>query len=151
MTAKKFIKIVTKAGIAHRMKDFGQKRISLMAIALSASARSKRFRNIITFLKDPYNKRNITNLLNSGIVINYPTDKNNNKIVVITGKFLNLSRDEIIEDITKLGYRVSNTVSKKTKFLICGEKPGSKHKKAKELGIQIIYENELIKLLSKSH
>ena len=107
--------------------------------------------NIITFLKDPYNKRNITNLLNSGIVINYPTDKNNNKIVVITGKFLNLSRDEIIEDITKLGYRVSNTVSKKTEFLICGEKPGSKQKKAKELGIQIIYENEIIKLLSKSH
>ena len=107
--------------------------------------------NIITFLKDPYNKRNITNLLNSGIVINYPTDKNNNKIVVITGKFLNLSRDEIIEDITKLGYRVSNTVSKKTEFLICGENPGSKQKKAKDLGIKIIYENELIKLLSKAH
>jgi len=107
--------------------------------------------NIITFLKDPYNKINITNLLNSGIIINYPIDKNNNKIIVITGKFLNLSRDEIIEDITKLGYRVSNTVSKKTEFLICGEKPGSKQKKAKELGIQIIYENEIIKLLSKSH
>ena len=107
--------------------------------------------NIITFLKDPYNKRNITNLLNSGVVINYPNDKNNNKIVVITGKFLNLSRDEIIEEIAKLGYRVSNTVSKKTDFLICGEKPGSKQQKAKELGIQIIYENEIIKLLSKSH
>ena len=107
--------------------------------------------NIITFLKDPYNKRNITNLLNSGIVINYPINKINNKIIVITGKFLNLSRDKIIEDTTKLGYRVSNTVSKKTEFLICGEKPGSKQKKAKELGIQIIYENEIIKLLSKSH
>ena len=107
--------------------------------------------NIITFLKDPYNKRNITNLLNSGIVINYPINKINNKIIVITGKFLNLSRDEIIEDITKLGYRVSNTVSKKTHFLICGENPGSKQKKAKNLGIKIIYENELIKLLSKAH
>ena len=107
--------------------------------------------NIITFLKDPYNKRNITNLLNSGVVINYPINNINNKIIVITGKFLNLSRDEIIEDTTKLGYRVSNTVSKKTEFLICGENPGSKQKKAKELGIQIIYENEIIKLLSKSH
>jgi len=107
--------------------------------------------NIITFLKDPYNKRNITNLLNSGVVINYPINNINNKIIVITGKFLNLSRDEIIEDITKLGYRVSNTVSKKTEFLICGENPGSKQKKAKDLGIKIIYENELIKLLSKAH
>jgi DNA ligase (NAD+) len=107
--------------------------------------------NIITFLKDPYNKRNITNLLNSGVVINYPINNINNKIIVITGKFLNLSRDEIIEDTTKLGYRVSNTVSKKTEFLICGENPGSKQKKAKDLGIKIIYENELIKLLSKAH
>ena len=64
---------------------------------------------------------------------------------------MNLSRDEIIEDTTKLGYRVSNTVSKKTEFLICGENPGSKQKKAKDLGIKIIYENELIKLLSKAH
>jgi NAD-dependent DNA ligase len=91
-----------------------------------------------------------TAFLNFGIIINYPVDKNNNKIIVITGKFMNLSRDQIIEDITKLGYRVSNTVSKKTKFLICGEKPGNKQKKAKGLGIQIIYENELIKLLSKA-
>ena len=50
----------------------------------------------------------------------------------------------------KLGYRVTNTVSKKTKFLICGEKPGSKQKKANDLGIEIIYENDLIKLLAKS-
>ena len=107
--------------------------------------------NIITFLKDSNNRRNITNLLNSGITINYPVDKNNNKTIVITGKFLNFSRDEIVDDITKLGYRVSNTVSKKTDFLICGEKPGSKQQKAKELGIQIIYENELIKLLAKAH
>ena len=61
------------------------------------------------------------------------------------------SRDEIINDLTKLGYHVSNTVSKKTEFLICGEKPGSKHKKANDLGIKIIYEDELIKLLAKAH
>ena len=51
----------------------------------------------------------------------------------------------------KLGYSVSNTVSKKTEFLICGEKPGGKLKKANDLGIKIIYESELIKLLAKSH
>ena len=67
MTVKKFIKIVTKAGIAHRMKDFGQKRISLMAIALSASARSKRFRNIITFLKWANIKTGLRNTSNQMI------------------------------------------------------------------------------------
>ena len=107
--------------------------------------------NIIDFIKDPNNKKNITDLLNSGINLNYPSHTSNYKKVVITGKFLTLSRDEIINDLTKLGYRVSNTVSKKTEFLICGEKPGSKQKKANDLGIEIIYEDELIKLLAKAH
>jgi DNA ligase (NAD+) len=107
--------------------------------------------NIIDFIKDSDNKKNITDLLNSGININYPSGISNNKVVVITGKFFTLSRDEIINNLIKLGYRVSNTVSKKTEFLICGEKPGSKQKKAKDLGIEIIYENELIRLLAKAH
>jgi DNA ligase (NAD+) len=107
--------------------------------------------NIIDFIKDPDNKKNITDLLNSGINLNYPSYASNYKAVVITGKFQTLSRDEIINDLTKLGYRVSNTVSKKTEFLICGEKPGSKQKKANDLGIEIIYEDELIKLLAKAH
>ena len=107
--------------------------------------------NIIEFIRDPDNKRNITDLLSSGININYPSDTSNYRVVVITGKFLTLSRDEIINNLMNLGYRVSNTISKKTEFLICGEKPGSKQKKANELGIEIIYENELIKLLAKAH
>ena len=107
--------------------------------------------NIIDFIKDSDNKRNITDILNSGVNVNYPTGASNYKVVVITGKFQTLSRDEIINNLTKLGYRVSNTVSKKTEFLICGEKPGSKEKKANELGIDIIYENELTKLLAKVH
>ena len=107
--------------------------------------------NIIDFIKDPDNKKNIMDLLNSGINLNYPSHTTNYKVVVITGKFLTLSRDEIINDLTKLGYRVSNTVSKKTEFLICGEKPGSKQKKANDLGIEIIHEDALIKLLSKDH
>ena len=107
--------------------------------------------NLIDFIKDTDNKRNITDLLNSGVSINYLSGTSNYKVVVITGKFLTFSRDEIINNLMKLGYRVSNTVSKKTEFLICGEKPGSKEKKANDLGIEIIYENELIKLLAKAH
>ena len=107
--------------------------------------------NIIDFIKDNDNKTNINDLLNSGINLNYPPDTSNYKVVVITGKFLTLSRDEIINNVMKLGYRVSNTVTKKTEFLICGDKPGSKQKKANDLGIEIIYENELIKLLAKAH
>ena len=107
--------------------------------------------NIIDYIKDSDNQRNITDLLKLGINLNYPLNTSNYKVVVITGKFLTLSRDEITSNLMKLGYRVSNSVSKKTQFLICGEKPGGKQKKANDLGIKIIYENELIKLLAKAH
>ena len=107
--------------------------------------------NIIEFIKDPDNKKNIRDLLKFGIKLSYSKQNSNNKNVVVTGKFINYSREEIINNISKIGYHVSNTVSKKTNFLICGDKPGSKKVKAISLGIKIIHEDELVKLLSESH
>ncbi|MBU0701805.1 NAD-dependent DNA ligase LigA [bacterium] len=57
---------------------------------------------------------------------------------VITGTLPNLSRAEAAEIIQKLGGKISDHVSKKTFALIAGEKPGSKLKKAQELGIRIM-------------
>jgi DNA ligase (NAD+) len=45
------------------------------------------------------------------------------------------------------GYKIASSVSSNLDFLVIGEKPGSKLKKAKELGIKIINENEFIKLV----
>lgn len=64
---------------------------------------------------------------------------------VITGFFSSFKRNEISELIEKEGGKVSGSVSKKTNYLICGEAPGSKLEKAKELGVKVLNEEEFKK------
>lgn len=63
------------------------------------------------------------------------------KIVVFTGK-LSRERKEMQAEAESLGIKVSSSVSKNTDFLVVGEKPESKYKKAVELGIKILTEEE---------
>jgi DNA ligase (NAD+) len=66
---------------------------------------------------------------------------------VITGKLQNLSRDEAEQKIKDLGGSAKSDVTRKTKYLVVGEDPGSKLARARELGIKQIDETELLKLL----
>ncbi|HOM27570.1 MAG TPA: NAD-dependent DNA ligase LigA, partial [bacterium] len=68
---------------------------------------------------------------------------------VITGTLKNYSRNEIQDYIKKLGGKVTDSVSKKTDYLICGSEPGSKLQKAQQLGIKIITEEEFEKLVKE--
>lgn len=69
------------------------------------------------------------------------------KSFVITGTLPNYSRDKIKKIILKNGGKVLSSVSKKVDYLIAGEKAGSKLEKAKSLGINIISEEDFIKIL----
>ncbi|ATF91647.1 DNA ligase [Cedecea neteri] len=69
------------------------------------------------------------------------------KTVVLTGSLSVLSRDEAKDRLTALGAKVAGSVSKKTDLVIAGEAAGSKLVKAQELGIQVIDEAEMIRLL----
>ncbi|WP_307848343.1 NAD-dependent DNA ligase LigA [Microbispora oryzae] len=66
---------------------------------------------------------------------------------VVTGTLAAFSRDEAAEAITRLGGKVSGSVSKKTGFVIVGENPGSKHDKAVTLGVPILDEEGFRTLL----
>ncbi|QHI95756.1 NAD-dependent DNA ligase LigA [Aristophania vespae] len=66
--------------------------------------------------------------------------------LVFTGSLTTMSRSEAKAIAERLGAQVTETVSKKTSFVILGEKAGSKAKKAQELGIRTISEDEWIKL-----
>jgi len=68
---------------------------------------------------------------------------------VITGTLPSYGREEAGELIRQMGGKVSQSVSRQTDFLLAGEKPGSKHKKAVDLGVKIISEAEFDKLLGK--
>ncbi|QHB31893.1 NAD-dependent DNA ligase LigA [Yersinia canariae] len=71
------------------------------------------------------------------------------KTVVLTGSLTILSRDEAKDRLTALGAKVSGSVSKKTDLVIAGEAAGSKLAKAQELGITVIDEAEMIRLLGE--
>lgn len=70
------------------------------------------------------------------------------KTFVITGT-LSSNRDEIREKIESFGGKVSESVSKKTSYLVLGEAPGSKYEKALKLGITILKEEDLIKMFEE--
>jgi DNA ligase (NAD+) len=69
------------------------------------------------------------------------------KTLVITGTLENLSREQATKLIRRAGGKVTNSVSKKTDYLIAGDSPGSKLAKAEEVGTEVIDEKALTELL----
>lgn len=66
---------------------------------------------------------------------------------VLTGALTKFTRDEATEKIELFGGKVSGSVSKKTTYVVVGENAGSKEKKAKELGIPILSEDDFLNML----
>jgi len=69
------------------------------------------------------------------------------KIFVFTGALATMTREQAKEKIRELGGEVSESVSKKTDFVVVGKDPGSKYEKAKKLGIKIINEQEFLTMI----
>jgi len=69
------------------------------------------------------------------------------KTFVLTGTLKTITRQDAKEKIRSLGGEISESVSKKTDFVVVGEEPGSKFKIAKELGLKIISEKEFLQML----
>lgn len=113
-------------------------------------------KSIFDYFNNEENKALISKLKASGVNMLY-IDNNgdfketifNNKNVLVTGTLEKYKRDEIKELLDNLGANVVSSVSKKLDFLIVGTDPGSKLEKAQNLGIRIIYEEELLSLLEE--
>jgi DNA ligase (NAD+) len=69
------------------------------------------------------------------------------KTIVLTGTFPTLSRTEATQMVEDQGGKVSGSVSKKTSFVVAGEDAGSKLAKARELGVEVIDEEQFLKRL----
>ena len=67
---------------------------------------------------------------------------------VITGKFTTFTRIEAVEFINEKGGSVSNRITEKTNYLLCGIDPGSKLKDATSKGISVINEIVFLKMIS---
>ena len=70
--------------------------------------------------------------------------------MVVTGRLDSLSRSQAEDRIKELGGSVGSSVSKKTRYLVVGEEPGSKLEQAQKLGTQILDEAQFLKLLEGS-
>ena len=69
--------------------------------------------------------------------------------VVITGSLEDYSRDSATEEVQRRGGKVSGSVSKKTSFVVAGDKPGSKYDKAVKLGVPVLDEEGFRVLLAE--
>jgi len=108
---------------------------------------------IIKWFDNSNNQNLIKELKSIGFSLKENSNSNNTNLLngksfVLTGTLNSLTRDEAKELIENAGGKVSSSISKKTDFLVSGEKAGSKKlKNAQELGVKIINENELKLLL----
>lgn len=110
--------------------------------------------SIIEYFQDEDNLSNIQKLFDLGVKINQSEQiKNNenfnNKTIVLTGALSNFTRPDLTKMLMEMGANVTGSVSKKTDLVIAGADAGSKLTKAKELGIKIINEEELMNLLKE--
>ncbi len=106
--------------------------------------------SVASFFRQENNLRAIQSILNSGVQIVFADRKKSGqydgKTFVLTGALGGMTRRRAKEMITAGGGKVSGSVSRSTDFLVCGESPGSKLAKARELGVTIIDEAEFKKL-----
>lgn len=73
------------------------------------------------------------------------------KTFVLTGTLARYSREDAKRMIEDAGGKVSGSVSKKTDYVVAGDDPGSKLDKARDLGVQVIDEDEMLKLVDKKN
>lgn len=110
--------------------------------------------SVYTFFHQQHNRDVIQKLLRASIV--WPVIEKRKvealplagKTFVITGTLESMSRDEAKARLQALGAKVSGSVSKKTDYVVAGTDPGSKYDKALELGITILDETALQKLIA---
>ncbi|CAF0689959.1 NAD-dependent DNA ligase LigA [Candidatus Methylacidithermus pantelleriae] len=108
--------------------------------------------SLYRYFRDPKNRRRLERLKEYGVNFQclerrLPVGPLSGKTVVITGT-LSEPREEIARKIEAAGGRVASTVSRRTDWLIVGENPGSKLQEARRLGIPVMTEQELRRMLS---
>jgi len=114
--------------------------------------------SIHDFFHNPRNQAVIAKLRKAGVKMKESGARNQKtdgpfagKTAVVTGSLRRFSRDEAKDALRKAGATVTDSVSKKTDYLIVGEDAGSKLDKARALGVKTLTEAEFAKMLQWSH
>jgi DNA ligase (NAD+) len=110
--------------------------------------------SIYNWFHDKHNFALLDKLEKAGIELEIPLIKEgelklSGKKFVLTGELDSMSRDEAKAIIKKLGGDVIGSVSKNTDYAVVGKNPGSKYDKARELGVEIVEEEEFLKMVKQ--
>ena len=107
--------------------------------------------NIVNWFAQPQSAHMIQQLRDAGVNFESKQEKLDDrfagKTFVLTGALTMFTRDAATEMIEKFGGKASGSVSKKTSYVVVGENAGSKERKARELGIPILSEEEFLKMM----
>lgn len=105
--------------------------------------------SIMEYLSDAQHKEELDHLLEEVTVASVTTQKTIGALAgtswVFTGSLASMSRDVAKQKVRALGGKISESVSKKTSFVVAGKDPGSKFDKAKQLGIETLTEKQFLK------
>ena len=108
--------------------------------------------SVYEFFQDKDYLRFIEKLKDNGVVVEKTkkakAGKLSGKTFVLTGTLSGMSRELAKEKILNLGGKVSGSVSGKTDYVVAGEEAGSKLAKAQDLGVEILNEDEFLKLIN---
>lgn len=108
--------------------------------------------NILAWFADPQSQHMISRLREAGVNfeshVRQEDDRFAGMTFVLTGALSLFTRDEATEKIERFGGKAAGSVSKKTTYVVAGENAGSKLKKANELGIPVLSEEEFLKMLA---
>ncbi|MBE7012149.1 MAG: NAD-dependent DNA ligase LigA [Ruminococcaceae bacterium] len=108
-------------------------------------------KSVRDYFDEESNKELIGRLCEYGLKMEYESDAVSEifagKTFVLTGTLPTLKRSEAQKIIEENGGKVSGSVSKKTDFVVAGEEAGSKLKKAQDLGVSVISEDDLLKMI----
>lgn len=107
--------------------------------------------SIVEYFENKKNSEFVDKLLKNGVIIKPVEKRKGGKLIgqtfVLTGSMESMSRDAAKQKIKDLGGEMSESVSKKTSYVVVGAEPGSKYDKAKKLGVKILEEKEFLKMI----
>ena len=111
-------------------------------------------RSLISWFQSPQSRHLIETLREAGVNLESHEapagDKLAGKTFVLTGALERFTRDQAGAMIEAQGGKVSGSVSKKTSYVVAGEAAGSKLRKAQELGIPVLTEEEVLALFEEA-